>query len=114
MPKLFDRLAKSLFTAVNRMFSVDAQWISSGEFRFSGLVLFNDPTSRMLADDQTYESLDPWCEFLKPAFDGLIDLVNDREVSEILIIEGREYYVTLIEQLHDGNTVKAFLKLKAA
>ena len=102
----------AVFNSVNRLYgeTVDAIWVSVDTLAsYSGKVLFNNPTHKETLDQIEYIEVEPYFEYLAPAFSGLKFRV-DSSVTERINISGTEYLVTRVTKLSDGNTMKAYVQ----
>lgn len=113
MSSIFDDLEALVFDNVNRVYGTKTPvtWDPfDGSPAYSGKVLFNNPTTKQSRDRIEYVVVNPWIEYLRPAFPGLKESV-DATTVEIITIEGVEYYVRSVQTLKDGNEFHAFLEL---
>jgi hypothetical protein len=111
MSRFSDKYAKLVFNATDSLYGDLCSWVSiDGMVNFTGLVCFQDPTAKELVETAEFVQVDPFMEFLRPAFPGLKDLV-DAQSPERVTIAGVPYYVTAVHQLSDGSICKAYLQL---
>ena len=112
MGSAFDNIKVPFWKTLNGVMAVPASWVSQDELHtFTGEVLFNEPTIKDLVDGSGFIPQAIFMEYPATAFVGL-KLIVDKKLpdTEIVTIDGSEYYVRAVELTHDGANCKAFLE----
>jgi hypothetical protein len=112
MASPFDNIQKAVFGIVGKTFGVPAVWTpSAGEPSQNATVLFNDPSyswkvSKVEFNPNHYTMEYKWTDFV-----GLKAAVDDAQ-TEVVAVDGTEYYVRSVKTLFDGKTYEATLEPK--
>jgi hypothetical protein len=112
MPTPFDDVRELMFESVLERMGKHMSWTSSmdGQIR-KGKVLYREPSDEERLLDKEYYPDVFYIEFKDSEFRGLDDAVDEGH-SEVVTIEGKEYWVRWCIKLWDGFNHKARLELK--
>lgn len=105
----FDAMQSAAFAAALATFGQDARWTpATGGATRTGRVLFNAPTGTQRLSGVDYSPLEPVAEYWASMFPGLKSS-SDQHNVERLVIGNLVYFVTAVEAVHDGVTMRAKL-----
>ena len=110
MPSAFDSLRNTVFDNTRAGFGRQAVWMAAdGGASFSGLVHFNNPTESLKTLGFEFQVDAIEIEYREGEFEGLKERTDKRNSSEVITIDGTEYLVRQVLQIHDGGTFLAKL-----
>lgn len=113
MSNLFDEIRDTLFDIVTNTIGYDATWIpsdGSNPLGYKARVLFKYPEADRKLSGATYSSFNYEMEYRRDFFHGLKLSVNHTN-TEVITVDGKNYYCRNVDVLADGNTFKAQLEL---
>ena len=115
MASPFDNFKKTTFRHVRDIMGVAASWLPIGSIEgatpFLGKVLFSNPTETAQKYGAVYDAEAATMEYYKDTFPGLLEAVENRGITEIVIIDGVEHMVKRVIKKHDGDTYLASVQI---
>lgn len=107
---LFESLQNTAFNTAKAVFGFSASWTpSTGGAPVLAKVLFQNPTEQMKLAGVDYDPSAWRMEYKFGDLPGLKELSDSRGSSEVVLVEGTEYFVAKIDTKFDGKTLIATL-----